>query len=90
MLSGKSKPTNEKNLQELFTEFYGKAKTSVKSPSEMVNSAKSSLGGLGSKLEERRQKLKNLKSKTMDGDMNNKGQSRTETTQKEPTGEQAT
>jgi len=38
----------------------------------MVNSAKSSIGGLGSKLEERRQKLKDIKSKAMDGDMTNK------------------
>lgn len=74
MLSGKtsSKPTNEKNLQEIFTDFYSRAKTSVKSPSEMVNSAKSSIGGIGGKLEERRQRLKDMKSKAMDGNMTNK------------------
>jgi hypothetical protein len=74
LLSGKSssKPTSEKNLQELFTDFYSRAKTSVKSPGEIVNSAKSSIGGLGSKLEARRQKLKDIKSKAMDGDMTNK------------------
>lgn len=50
--SGKtSKPTSEKNLQELFTDFYSRAKTQVKSPGELVNSAKSSIGGIGSKLE---------------------------------------
>jgi hypothetical protein len=74
LLSGKtsSKPTSEKNLQELFTDFYSRAKTSVKSPGEIVNSAKSSIGGLGSKLESRRQKLKDMKSNAMDGDMASK------------------
>jgi hypothetical protein len=37
-----------------------------------VNSAKSSIGGLGSKLESRRQKLKDMKSNAMDGDMASK------------------
>jgi len=38
----------------------------------MVNSAKSSIGGIGGKLEERRQRLKDMKSKAMDGNMTNK------------------
>jgi hypothetical protein len=52
----------------------------VKSPAEIVNSAKSSIGGLGGKLEARRQKLKDMKSQAMDGNIANK-QNETETPQ---------
>ena len=86
LLNGKtsSKPTSEKNLQELFVDFYSRAKTSVKSPGEIVNSAKSSLGGLGGKLEARRQKLKDMKSKAMDGEVHPK-QNQTETQEQQST-----
>ena len=54
MLSGKKKKTDEMNLQELFKEFYQKAKSIE--PKEYVNNAKSSLNSFSSLLEKRRQK----------------------------------
>ena len=59
LLSGKKQADSEKNLQTLFKEFYSSAKEV--DPNKYINSAKSSLGGLSSKLEERRQKLKQMK-----------------------------
>lgn len=52
MLSGKKKKKEEMNLQELFKEFYSKAKTV--DTKEYVNSAKSSLNSFSSLLEKRR------------------------------------
>lgn len=53
LLSGKSKKiTDDMTLQDIFKQFYSKAKTvEVKNP---VNSAMSSLGGFSQKLEKRR------------------------------------
>lgn len=59
LLSGKKQKISEKNLQTLFTEFYSNNK--LNDPATYVNSAKSSLGGLSSRLEQRRQKLRDLK-----------------------------
>ena len=68
-LSGK-KDSSEKNLQTLFKEFYQTAKKI--DPKEVsgsyVNAAKSSLGGLSSKLEARRQKIKQMKEDAMNID----------------------
>lgn len=66
LLSGKKQADSEKNLQTLFKEFYSSAKEV--DPNKYINSAKSSLGGLSSKLEERRQKLKQMKQDAMDID----------------------
>jgi len=54
LLKGKS--SKDKNLQELFADFLDKAKTTeFKKPlGEKMNSARSSIGSMGSKLEQRR------------------------------------
>ena len=68
-LTGK-KDASEKNLQTLFKEFYQTAKKI--DPKEVsgsyVNAAKSSLGGLSSRLEARRQKMKQMKEDAMNID----------------------
>ena len=52
LLSGK-KSNDDKNLQQIFSDFYNRATSTT--PSEgILNSAKNSIGSLGSKLEERR------------------------------------
>ena len=66
LLSGKKQADSEKNLQTLFKEFYSSAKEV--DTSKYVNSAKSSLGSLSTKLEERRAKLKKMKQDAMDID----------------------
>lgn len=62
LLSGKktAKSMDEKNLQEIFREFYDSAKSiKFQNPGTgLYNSAKQSIGSLGSKLESRRQKYK--------------------------------
>lgn len=58
LLTGKktAKSMDDKNLQQIFKEFYDSAKSvKIKNPSEgLFNSAKQSIGSLGSKLESRR------------------------------------
>ena len=57
-------------MQELFSDFMNKAKTTdFKKPiGDKFNSARSSIGSMGSKLEQRRQNLKsNVKSKVESG-----------------------
>lgn len=58
----KAKPilSDDKNLQQIFSELYGRAKeVKIERPGKgLFNSAKDSIGSLGSKLEQRRQKLK--------------------------------
>ena len=57
MLAGKkSKSANEKNLQDIFKEFYSQARTV--NPKEYINSAKASLNSFSSILESKRQKAK--------------------------------
>lgn len=58
LLSGKKKSKDEMNLQEIFKEFYGKAKEV--SPTEYVNSAKSSLNSFSSLLERRRKQAQQV------------------------------
>jgi hypothetical protein len=53
MLSGKKKSRDEMSLQDLFKEFYSKAKES--DPKAYVNSARSSLNSFSSILEKKRQ-----------------------------------
>ncbi len=66
LLSGKKQADSEKNLQTLFKEFYSSAKEV--DTSKYVNSAKSSLGGLSTKLEERRAKLRKMRQDAMNID----------------------
>lgn len=64
MLSGKKtvkdrfKEYDDKNLQDIFKELYGKAKDNKPTASGILNSAKSSIGSLGSRLEQRRAKFR--------------------------------
>jgi hypothetical protein len=70
LLSGKTQADSEKNLQTLFKEFYTKAKTesSKVDVKDYLNSARSSVGSLSSKLEQRRQKLAEKRKGFMDVD----------------------
>jgi hypothetical protein len=52
MLSGKKKSREEMSLQDLFKEFYSKAKDT--DPKAYVNSARSSLNSFSSLLEKKR------------------------------------
>ena len=57
--------TDDMNLQDIFKQYYGKlkrAETTAKA-NDTVNSAMSSLGGLGQKLEKRRQAMRDKKEK---------------------------
>jgi len=51
---------DDKNLQEIFSMFYNKARNAdIKKPlGDTVNSARNSIGSMGSKLEARRQQFK--------------------------------
>ena len=59
---------DDKNLQDIFKEFYSKAKEAKPSASGLMNSAKSSIGSLGSRLEQRRAKFREKASFDMDKD----------------------
>lgn len=59
MLAGK-KSQADKNLQDLFREFSGSIKETL-SKDGLVNSAKSSLGGMSELLEKRRMRIKQMK-----------------------------
>ena len=50
-MSGKPKITDDMNLQDVFKQFYTKAKSVDLKKSNVVNSAMSSLNGFSSKLE---------------------------------------
>lgn len=67
LLTGKktAKSLDDKNLQQIFKELYDSAKSvKITNPSEgLLNSAKQSIGSLGSKLEARRQKFKKEEAK---------------------------
>lgn len=63
MLSGK-KSNDDKNLQELFKEFYAKAKEV--NTKEYVNSAKTSINSFSSVLEKKRQQFKDRIKKSDD------------------------
>jgi len=67
LVSGKNQVDSEKNLQQLFSEFYSKARTDY-NVKNMANSAKASVGSLSGTLEERRQKFKKMKRSALDGD----------------------
>ena len=49
---------DDKNLQQIFSDFYNKAKEAKPTTSNLMNSAKASIGSLGSRLEQRRAKFK--------------------------------
>ena len=70
LMSGKTQAESEKNLQTLFKEFYAKTKNDAQKidVKNYVNSARASVGSLSSKLEERRQKLRMMKERTIDID----------------------
>lgn len=74
LISGKKQAESEKNLQQLFTEFYSKAKSDVSKVDvkDYVNSAKASVGSLSSKLEARRQKIAQMKQEAFDLDKERK------------------
>jgi hypothetical protein len=56
MLKGKTK---DQNLVSMFKVFYDSAKSSVQDGSgDFINSARSSVGSLGGKLEQRRQAMR--------------------------------
>lgn len=66
LLSGKKQDDSEKNLQQLFKEFYDQAKqVEVK---DYMNSARNSVGSLSGKLEQRRQKMMKMKQDAFDID----------------------
>lgn len=67
MLSGKKQAQAEKNLQTLFKEFYAEA-SKVDIKDKVMNSAKSSLGGLSSTLEKRRERMRKMKEDAMNID----------------------
>ena len=69
-MSGKKQDQSEKNLQQLFKEFYSDMqKYDYQSKIDSAkNSARSSLGSMSSTLEKRRQKLQQMKQDAMNID----------------------
>jgi hypothetical protein len=91
MLSGKQKSRDEMNLQDLFKEYYSKAK--AVDTKEYVNSAKSSLNSFSSLLEKRRQKAASAAQPSQEEKPGQKAAEETkkeEATQKFTSGKQST
>ena len=70
LVSGKTQAQSDKNLQTLFKEFYDKSKTSAQNINvkDYANSARASVGSLSTKLEERRNKMREMRKNAMNMD----------------------
>lgn len=75
LASGKTQANSEKNLQQLFNEFYEKSKSIdyKEYKNQYVNSARASVGSLSAKLEARRQKLRKKREEMMNIDHEKQG-----------------